>query len=529
MNLLTPFYEHAVTHPQDLALSVADSELTYQQLLELVGTAAAWIESNTRSRNPRIGILSSRSLTAYTGILAASYCGAAYVPLNIKAPQRYLHETLQAAQLDALIVDQAGIDILKQNQVGNLPAAILSPFDAPDSFSRGNFSGPEALSISAPIGQPKVCDLHDHAYLMFTSGTTGKPKGIIITVENVLHLLTTLQRRYQFTRQDRSSQVFDLAFDLSVFDIFMTLRAGASLHVVPDRQMVMPARFIQQRKLTVWFSVPSLIGMLKQMRILREGVFPSLRLSLFCGEALPEKSARAWEDAAPNSQVENLYGPTEATVACLLQDCADPHSTTPERDIIAIGWPFEGLHAAIVDPKSNFLPPGERGELAIHGPQLASGYLDNPQLTESRFPTLVHPEHGVTRWYLTGDLAFMDQEGRYHFLGRADNQVQLRGNRVELDEIEHHLREVSGCDNAVAIFLDYAELWAQEIVGVVLPGPLDSGTIRKQLTLRLPPYMVPKKIVVFETFPRTVSSKIDRNAIKRQLTSTTTARSGPSP
>jgi D-alanine--poly(phosphoribitol) ligase subunit 1 len=515
MNLVAPFHKHAVKHPEQLALSVAGEYYTYRQLAEQAQRVASWITVTTGRTNPRVGILAARSLTAYVGILASSYAGAAYVPLNFKAPHDYLSDILRAAQIDALIIDRTGIEILESAPLDALPAAILSPFDMPATDSP--YAGPNVLDNLPLLIEPAPVDIHDHAYLMFTSGTTGKPKGITITVENIHHLLTTLQNRYQFTSGDRLSQAFELTFDLSVFDIFMALRSGASLHVVPEPQMSMPARFIQQQQLTSWFSVPSVIGMLKQIKQLQPNTLPSLRLSLFCGEALPQESARSWQQAASNSRVENLYGPTETTVACLLQDCADPHATTPDRGIVAIGKPFDGLRAAIVDEQGQFLPQGMRGGLAINGPQVAPGYLENSQLSMQRFPMLEHPDIGRSRWYLTGDLACMDNEDRYHFLGRVDNQVQLRGHRVELDEIEHHLRAVSGCDNAAAIFLDHLDIWAQEIIGVVLPGPLDSGTIRKQLSLRLPPYMAPKKIVVMDELPRNASGKIDRSALKRQL------------
>ena len=518
MNLLMPFHEHALKHPQDLALWIDSDEWSYAQLSEQVQSVAGWIIKTCENDNPRIGILAARHLTAYVGILAASYAGAAYVPLNVKAPQGYLTEVLRAAKIDALIVDRTGMDILSRGPLEGLPAAILSPFDVPpDAPRNGSLTTPTELAASPPLSRPVSVTPTNHAYLMFTSGTTGKPKGITITVENIHHLLYTLQQRYRFNPDDRVSQAFELTFDLSVFDIFMALGCGASLHVVPDHQMPMPAHFIRRQQLTVWFSVPSMIGMLKQMRLLSPNAFPALRLSLFCGEALPEESARTWQDAAPNSQVENLYGPTEATVACLLQDCNSHNAVTPGRGIIAIGRPFEGLSAGIVSHEGHFLPPGERGELAIHGPQIAPGYLNNEELTQLRFPTLEHPQIGPSRWYLTGDMAYMDSDGSYHFLGRVDNQIQLRGYRVELDEIEHHLRAVSGCDNAVAIFIDRHEIWAQEIIGVVTACPIEVGEIRKQLAKRLPPYMVPKRIVVCETLPRNTSGKIDRNALKRQL------------
>ncbi len=516
-NLLNQFADNVQTNPKDLALSVEGEEFSYRELADLIIPVAGWIRTVCDQPNPQIGILTSRSLSAYIGILAATWSGAAYVPLNVNTPADYLNEILHAAQIDALIVDETGLAIIEAGHLKHLPEAVLSPVFVPQVAPLAKLAfGTELRDI--PSSEPAQIVLSSVAYVMFTSGTTGKPKGIEVSLENILHLLTTLQNRYLYNSRDRLSQAFELTFDLSVFDIFMAFRSGSSLHVVPSHQLPVPARFIQQHKLTSWFSVPSLIGMLKQMSQLPNNAFPSLRLSLFCGEALPTESATCWQRAAPNSRIENLYGPTEATVACMLQDCSLPDSTTPGRGIIAIGQPFEGLTAAVLDAEGNFLPTGEIGELAIHGPQVTGGYLCNNELSAQRFPSLKHPLLGQSRWYLTGDLAYRDEAECFHFMGRIDNQVKLRGHRIELDEIEHHLREVSGCENAVAIFIDQEQICAQEIVGVVLPDTLDTGELRKLLSRRLPSYMVPKKIVVCDELPRNASGKLDRNALRRQIT-----------
>ncbi|PLX93580.1 MAG: D-alanine--poly(phosphoribitol) ligase [Desulfuromonas sp.] len=518
MNLLHPFYEHALQHPDDLALWIDEEEISYGELCTQICAVARWIVQSRQGETvPKVGILAGRSLTAYVGILAATYAGATYVPLNFKAPPHYLSDLLKKAQIDILIVDNTGLDLIASADMSHLPERILSPYDQPKGESLPEIATGAAFKASSEWVPPHTVAPEDYAYLLFTSGSTGTPKGINVSVANASHLLTTLQQRYQFDVNDRLSQAFELTFDLSVFDIFMALRCGASLHVVPDALMPMPARFIQKQELTSWFSVPSMIGMLKQMKLLRPHAFPSLRLSLFCGEALPEESVTAWKVAAPNSRIENLYGPTEATVACLLQECTTPDCVTPDRGIIAIGQPFPGLKAGIVDRELNFLPQGERGELAIHGPQVAPGYLNNPQLSAQRFPILNHPEIGKSRWYLTGDLAYKDHHERYHFLGRVDNQVQLRGYRVELDEIEAHLRSVSGCDNAVVVFIHNADVWAQEIIGVLPDNTIDKGEVRRRLSNRLPPYMIPKKIVICEELPRNASGKIDRKALAGRL------------
>lgn len=170
---------------------------------------------------------------------------------------------------------------------------------------------------------------------------------------------------------------------------------------------------------------------MKRVKALRRGSFPSLRYSLFAGEPLPLSAAQAWREAAPNSTIDNLYGPTEATITCLLEPVGDSPVVTSEREIISIGYPFGSMEAAIVSPTSaeSFLLPGERGELAVAGPQLASGYFHAPELTAKRFPLI-----GGKRWYLTGDLAYQDADGRFHHLGRIDNQVKVNGYRIELEE-----------------------------------------------------------------------------------------------
>jgi non-ribosomal peptide synthetase component F len=273
-----------------------------------------------------------------------------------------------------------------------------------------------------------------------------------------------------------------------------------------------PAHFIRTQQLSVWSSVPSLIGMLGQMNLLKPGCLPSLRTSLFCGEALSTVSAELWRQAAPNSRVENLYGNTETTVHCMMQDCADTDISTLNRGIVAIGEPLPGLHAAIVDQKQQFLPSGTEGELAISGPQVTLGYLHNPELTAGRFPILNHPTLGPSRWYLTGDLSRQDEAGRFHFLGRIDNQVQLRGHRIELDEIEYHLRKASGCDNAIALFIESANASEQQIIGVINHTELNPGQIRDKMRTLVPGYMVPKKIIYIKSLPRSSSGKIDRRA-----------------
>jgi D-alanine--poly(phosphoribitol) ligase subunit 1 len=258
--------------------------------------------------------------------------------------------------------------------------------------------------------------------------------------------------------------------------------------------------------------------MIRQNRTLEPGSLPSLRLSFFCGEALPVGAARAWAEGAPNSRVENLYGPTEATIACLRQPVVEPVAATESREIVAIGKAYPGMSVRILDNELRTLPQGTAGEIALSGAQLAQGYFAQPDLTASRFPVI-----DGERWYLTGDLGMEDRDGVFHHLGRIDNQVKVLGNRVELEEIEMHLRTASGSDHVAAVAWPISDGSAKGTVGFVSNSTLDAERIKEELRKRLPAYMVPAMLRHVEDLPLNGNGKVDRKALVLQLEEEATA------
>jgi acyl-coenzyme A synthetase/AMP-(fatty) acid ligase len=352
---------------------------------------------------------------------------------------------------------------------------------------------------------------------MFTSGTTGSPKGVMISTGNVSSFLSAMQELYPFSSQDRVSQTYDLTFDPSVLDMFTTWSSGASLHVVPAGQLMGPSRFICEHQLTSWFSVPSTIAFMRNMKMLTPGAFPSVRYSIFCGEPLPASSAELWQRAAPNSVVDNLYGPTEATVVCIGQRCTEPMIVTESRGTVSIGKPFGSMSAAIVDASHRFLGPGEKGELALCGKQVAKGYFKDPQKTAARFPCI-----DGKAWYLTGDFACQDANGRFHHLGRTDNQVKVLGNRVELEDVEAHLREVCAVDSVAAVAWPITNGSAQGIVAFVAGSTPTAAEIREGMQRRIPKYMVPTQVRFLEELPISASGKLNRKALIAVLTESST-------
>jgi len=297
--------------------------------------------------------------------------------------------------------------------------------------------------------------------------------------------------RYELTPDDRTTQLFDLSFDLSVHDLFVTWGTGGTLYCPPEGSRKAPFKFIGEHTLTHWFSTPSTVAYMARLRMLRPGIFPSLRQTLFCGEALSTSLARTWQQAAPNAIIENLYGPTEATIAFTYFRLPDDLAGLP--DVVPIGVPFLDQAFMIHDD-----------ELLLSGTQVTEGYWRQPDLTAERFVDRLG-----RRWYRTGDRVAGSRHG-LEYRGRLDRQVKIMGNRVELFEVESVLRTVAACDSVAALAWPVRDGMAQGIVGVV---PQDAAASDEMILSgcrqRLPGYMVPARLVRVVEWPLNSNGKTD--------------------
>lgn len=518
-NLLAGFAGWASRDPDRLACRHSEGECTYAELARAVGLVAGWLDAHGVQPDQRVGLCTGRNLAGYLGLLGAVWTGATYVPLNPKLPRQRLARMAQRAQLHALIVDDIGWELIQHSELTiYLPRTILHLGKNVEDVCHGiplQQTGRIDHLVSCPEPRAVAEDLG--VYLMFTSGTTGEPKGIRVTIANLHHYLEYKQHRYHLVPEDRLSQLFELSFDASVFDVFMALNHGASFHTVPENQVMAPASFIRDAELTVWFGVPSTIAFLEKMRLLRNNSFPTLRISIFGGEPMPVSSLHAWQRAAPCSVVDNVYGPTEATVTCFVQRCDAPLVVTPERNVVAIGRPYDGMFGAVLDENLNFLPREATGELALAGPQVTAGYVEDPEQTARRFRMLRHPDNSERVWYLTGDVGYQDAHGIFHHLGRIDNQVKVSGHRVELEEVDAALRDAARCAEAAAIAWPIEHGSARGLVGFVCDTSLTASEIRERLVVLLPAHMVPKQIHQFESLPHTLNGKVDRRALAELL------------
>ena len=522
ISLRAGFLRHASLRPNALAFVVRGVSRTYS---EVDRTARVWSNALTQlsGRRPqRIGLFAFRSETAYMGTLAALYAGATYVPLNPSFPAEKNAAMIHEAALDALIVDTTCAPHLTAVLAG-LPLPLLTPdLDSVEGASpEARVIGKSELAAFAPVGNLPPIAAEDTAYLLFTSGSTGKPKGVPVTHANAVYFMDVMSRRYGITPEDRLSQTFDQTFDLSVFDLFMAWSNGACVYGMAPVDLLSPGRFINQHKLTVWFSVPSVPAQMRRRNTLLPNSFPTLRLSLFCGEPLVQSSAEMWQAAAPNSVVENLYGPTELTIACFLHRW-DPQTSPAmcRNGVVPIGRPYDGLAALIVDSELKPVAEGEPGELCVNGPQTTPGYWENPELTAQRYVNLPVSDHETRRFYRTGDLVAALPDGEFVFLGRADHQIKVLGHRVELGEIEAALRTHAGIEHAIACpWPELSSTTAEGIVAFVTGNDIDADALIAHAKTQLPPYIVPRQIFTIPEMPLNANGKVDRKTLQERLRS----------
>jgi amino acid adenylation domain-containing protein len=511
-SLRAGFLKQVALRPDAPALVVHDHALSYGELDLTARRWAGAIVGRLRGPAARVGVFGSRSELSYTAALAALYSGAAFVPLNPRFPPDRTRAMINRSDLDAIFVDR-----LASTQL----AAIVDGLEkTPPIWLPETESAEELASARSLDGELPPLPSDRMAYLLFTSGTSGIPKGVPILHSNVRAFINWAMDRYQFRTGDRFSQTFDQTFDLSMFDLFVAWEAGACVYAMSPIDLLAPSKFVNKNELTVWFSVPSVPAQMRKRNLLRPSMLPTLRWSLFCGEPLPRASAEEWQAAAPNSLVENLYGPTELTIACTVHRW-NPR-TSPRlcvNDMVPIGTPYPGLTAVLVDEDLRLVSDGEPGELCISGAQTSPGYWKDPVRSAERFVKIHAAGLPDEIFYRTGDQARQLRNGEYVCLARSDHQIKVLGFRVELGEIEGVLQTGTGVVQAVALGWPLSEGTAKGIVAFVSGAGIDTTELQSACKALLADYMVPSKIILVDDMPMNANGKIDRLALKTRLES----------
>ncbi|MFJ6749543.1 AMP-binding protein [Streptomyces sp. NPDC091266] len=497
------FAASAAAHADRTALETGDTELTYAELARLADALAAHLLRLLGGTPPgRVGLLAGRTAVAYAGYLAVQRLGAAVVPLGPGFPAARNASTVRAAQLDAVVADGSA----DHSGWPDVPTLALTD--------------PDLLRLTAPAPPTgRTARPEDLAYILFTSGSTGVPKGVPIQHRNVCAYLAHVVPRCAAGPGDRFSQTFDLTFDPSVHDMFTAWGSGATLVAATRDELLAPVRFVNRRALTHWNSVPSVISLAQRFRALRPDSMPTLRSSMFCGEPLTLQQAEAWHRAAPHSTVDNAYGPTELTVTCTTYRLPAGHADrpAPANGTVPIGTLHPGLQRRL-----------EQGELCVRGAQRFPGYLD-PAHNAGRFlapdGTPYDPATALNdaHWYRTGDRvttlpgAPEDEPGAARdtpplvHLGRDDQQVQVHGYRVEIGEVEAALRALPGVLDAAVVPLTHPG--GVELGAAYTGEEGDGDQIRAALRARLPVYMVPATLTALDALPLNHNGKVDRTAL----------------
>ncbi|MEH1016746.1 AMP-binding protein [Micromonospora sp. CPCC 206060] len=489
--------------PDRPAFRVGGREVSYAQAHETALTWAGTLLGELSAPPATVGVFANKSAEAYLGTLAALYTGAAVVPLHPDFPDARNRYALTAAGVGAVITDERGAGAAAEL----LPegAAILTP----DGAGGGRVLRPRPeLALTAP----RPADPDDPAYILFTSGSTGVPKGVRIRHSSNRHYFSIIDDRYDFGPDDVFSQTFDLTFDCAMFDLFSAWGSGACVLPVPLRGLRTLPAFAAEHGLTVWFSAPSAIDVVRRTGGLASGALAGLRYSFFAGEPLRCVDADEWQRAAPDAAVENLYGPTELTITVSGHRWSEASTQRSANGIVPIGPVHPGHDHLLLGPDDRPVdtdgPDPVEGELCVTGPQMCAGYLD-PAENAGRFA-----DHDGRTYYRTGDRVRHFPDGELTYLGRADDQVQISGLRVELSEITHAVRTCPGVTDAAAVA---PVVDGEPRLFVFHTGePLTAATITRHLRDTLPAGMLPRHYQHLGEMPLNPNRKTDRKALKER-------------
>lgn len=524
-NLSSGFLRSVEAFGERPAVEVSGKTLTYAQLFRKAASLAATLARHQDEIEPPLtAVFAYRSETAFAGVLGALLRGHGYVPLNRLFPPNRTRTMLQRSGCRSMLVDAQSEKQLDQVLEGVDYKMIVVLPEREDvreleaRWPKHRFLGSGEL-VSDEQWRPVEVSPDSIAYLLFTSGSTGIPKGVMVAHRNVRHYIEFIAERFCINPEDRFSQTFDMTFDLSVADMFVAWEHGASVCCPSEKTLINPGRFIKDSSLTIWFSVPSTAVFMKRLGALKPGAYQNLRVSMFCGEALPVELAKAWAEAAPNSIVENIYGPTELTIACTYYRWDSVRTPLEaEYGVVPIGETFPGMVPMVVGESLTEVKPGEAGELLMTGPQLTLGYLHDPTKTAAAF---LKPPGRSEVFYCTGDRVRRPiGNGPLLYLGRVDNQIKILGHRVELGEVEAVVREESGVDGVVALGWPKTPGGAGGVeVFLQTDGPVHQDLMEK-VAKRLPVYMMPRCYRCLAQFPLNANGKYDRSALFNLLQTT---------
>lgn len=486
----------------------AGCSISYADLHRQAEALARYLAARGVQRGDRVGLVLPKGVAAVVALFGIMKAGAAYVPVDVTAPPERGRRILADCQVRALIVDGSALAVVPD---GDLAAIITVGTAVPGAVALA-----AALAYDGPDMPPAPLP-SDLAYILYTSGSTGMPKGVMLTHANALCFVDWCSSVFTPTQDDRFSSHAPFHFDLSVLDLYLAIKHGATVYLISEELGKNPknlARFIAVHRLTVWYSTPSILTMLVKFGNLSAHDVSSLRLVLFAGEVFPVKHLRSLQQHWPGPAYYNLYGPTETNVCTYARI---PAVIPDDRQTpYPIGQPCPHCPALVLSTGGQEVAAGDEGLLHISGRSVFAGYWNRPQENAAAFVDL----HGV-RWYNTGDVVRWEGTEGFTYLGRKDRMVKRRGYRIELGEIERALYQHPQVREAAVISVPDSDRGVKIIAFVAWNAEATASLIELKTfcAAHAPTYMSPDRIVFAPRLPRTSTDKVDYQALHRQALS----------
>lgn len=489
-----------------IAVSDENENLSFIQLQKIghsIATALLNVSDGGYMPEP-VMVFLPKSVRCIASFMGAMYSANPYVPIAYDMPPSRIQKIVDLLEgRGHIITDENGLDIIKSMSVPDtMHIHIYNDISKRDADCDSIYKALDTVVDTDPI------------YIMFTSGSTGEPKGVTVPHRGAVDYALWVQRTFGIDEHTKLGNQAPFYFDNSIFDIYSMLLTGAQMNIIPETLFMFPSKlpeYIRDNNITTIFWVPTVMINVANSGALSEIEMPTLKTVAFCGEVMPNTQLNIWRKNHPQAVYANLYGPTEISDVCTYYIVDREFN---DSDPLPIGRACENMRIIILNEQNEIAKPNEQGELCVIGTGVSLGYWNKPEISDKVFVQNPANPFYEERIYRTGDLAYITDDGLIMYDGRMDNQVKVKGNRIELGEIECAAMCVEGVKGACAVFDAPNE---QIVLFVESTQELILRKFNNELKKYIPKYMLPSRLVVMEKFPHTANDKIDRVTLKKSL------------